>query len=461
MKRLKDIISILKKNDIQLIESYIENISRSNKKQLLLDFVVHNNSKDKTHTSIGFNNNSSCIRKLEERLISDIEDVILLRFNKRQINNLYEKNKSDVISFLLLAHYYIQNNLLSEAYLKFRKAKKIIRKYDFPLLELIYQQLWCNYLECLENKNLENELEKLSKIIAKYKYLNQLKIRREKKLFKTKENIETSKNTHDFHFYTICFQKLTEIDGLIENNAIKEAEDEAKSLLVDFTSNYTSIPVDLIIDAWLQMVRINFLLQKYVTNKSILTRIKAMSFNSVTLKNKYLSLNFINNFKLGEYEMCRHILKYINTNYRNRNALSGNNFIQWKYFDICLLFVRKEYHKVLKYIASLSTGESKSHERYINIKIIELYTLALLNYENILYTKILSLERILEKSGDYKYDKYSNLINRVEKISSGKTNASNRNKKDDSSDNLNFELIPFEYFENEYLKCRNNLQVAI
>ena len=462
MKRLKDIINILKRNDIQLVESYIENISRSNKKQLLLDFAIHNNSKCKTDPSANFYGNASNIKKLEERLITDIEDVILLRFNKGQTNDLYEKNKLDAISFLLLAHYYMQNDLLSEAYLKFRRVRKIIEKYDFPLLELIYQQLWCNYLECQENNNLENELEKLSRKVSEYKYLNHLKIKRERKLLINEEDIEVPKNIDGSQFYIVCFRRLTEIDRLIEKNAIKEAEDKAKSLLADFTTNYVSIPIDIIIDAWLQMVKINFLLQKYASNKSILTRIKAMSLKSAALKNKYFALNFINNFRLGEYEMCRCILKNVNANYRNWTPRSGNNFIQWRYFDICLLFMRKEYHKVLECIKSLPVEESKLHERYINIKIIELYTLALLNDEDILHTKILSLERILEKSGDCKYHKYSTLITKVEKMSIGEMNvAPGKIKKDDFSDNKIFELIPFEYFVNEYFKCKNNVQIAV
>ena len=172
-------------------------------------FAIHNNSKCKTDPSANFYGNASNIKKLEERLITDIEDVILLRFNKGQTNDLYEKNKLDAISFLLLAHYYMQNDLLSEAYLKFRRVRKIIEKYDFPLLELIYQQLWCNYLECQENNNLENELEKLSRKVSEYKYLNHLKIKRERKLLINEEDIEVPKNIDGSQFYIVCFRRLT------------------------------------------------------------------------------------------------------------------------------------------------------------------------------------------------------------------------------------------------------------
>ncbi len=465
MNRIKNVLETLKKTEIHLIGHYIRCISRSNKKLLLLNLVTNQNLKDVNQASILLydNKHSINIKKLEERLLSDIEDVILLRYSKRETDNLYEKNKSDVISFLLLANYYIHNNLLSEAYLKLHKVKKILGKQDLPLLEVIYQQLWCNYLECLEDEKLENELEKLSGSITEYNYLNQLKIQREKRIFQETENkLVMSDNTSGHHFYTICSRKLTRIEKLIDNNEINEAENESRSLLTNLTANCKLIPVELIIDVWMQIVKINLLHKKYISNKPIFARIKTISFNSAMLKNKYLFLNFLNHFKLGEYELCSHIIKYVDADLKIRDTPSNTKSIQWEYFDICLYFMRKEYHKVLKSITLLATREITTYVLYINIKIVELYTLALLNHgEDALCPRIVVLKREIKKPGAYKTDKYSNLVYRIEKVCSNGKNVMKGIPDDYSSDVLNFELIPFEYFEDEYIKLRHKYQVAI
>jgi len=463
MNRIKNVLGVLKRRDILIVRNYVRFTSRSPQKMLLLNSVTNQNLREENQIPfLLYKKHPDNIKKLEERLLSDIEDVIMLRYNKRETNNLYEKNKSEAISFLSLAGYYIQNGLLSEAYLKLRKVKKILGKHDLPLLELVYQQLWCNYLECMGDKDLENELVKLSVVIAEYNYLNQLKTEREKRIFKEKKNSLALSNTSEYHFYTICFCQITQIEELIENNEIRKAENKSKSLLASLTTNCKLIPMELIIEVWLQIIKINLLYEKYTSNKSIFERIKTMSFNSVILKNKYLFLNFINHFKLGEYESCSHIIKYVDADLKIKNIPSGNNSVQWEYFDICLFFMRKEYLKVLKSISSLLNKKITTYVLYINIKIVELYTLALLNYgECTLYPRIVSLKRAIKKTEAYKPDKYFNLIYRIEKICSDKQYIKAGNQDEYFSDILNFELISFEYFEDEYIKLRHKYQVAI
>lgn len=460
MDRIKNILSILKKTDINLIKNYVRCIARSNKKQLMLDYIINQKTTDEVLLLLNEKHTTN-LKKIEERLLSDIEDVILLRLRKKETNNLYEKNRTDVIVSLLLADYYITNDITSEACLKLSKVKKILDKHEFPLLELIYRQLLCTYLEGEGDKKLEDELLKLSETIVEFNYLNRLKIKRENKNLNTDDNesllCETNMSGH--LFITICYRKLTEIEVFIKKKEIDNAEEEARSLLATFTTKYKSIPTELIIEVWLQIIKINILRKSYSSNKLIFERINIMNYNSVSLKNKCLCLNFINHFQLGEYDLCSYILKYADIDSKIRNVRNKKNTSQWDYFEMCLLFMRKEYGKVLKCIDLLVNEKNISEIILVNTKTVEIYTLALLRKnKNVLYQKMVALKCLF---GDMGNDKYLKIVCNIEKICSLGKYSSNEILKEYSQDILNCELIPFVYFKNEYIKLNSTVKTMV
>ena len=236
MNRIRNILNSFKKSEFNIIEKYIQFNSRSEKKTSLLHLIKNNGVVDETALSIHlYNKSTNNIKKLKERLLIDIEDVILMRLGKADSPNNYGKTEFEVIAALSLTYYYLQNGLLSEVCIKLRKIDKLLQKHESIFLEVIYRQLLCNYLERINDNNLENELNKLSDILQENIYLTELRLKRNFNFPTIKVPGQSLNYENGYRFYTACFEQLTQIKFLIERGETLNAEEKCEPLYQNLT----------------------------------------------------------------------------------------------------------------------------------------------------------------------------------------------------------------------------------
>ena len=221
MNSIQNIIYTLKKSDILVIEMYLKKISKSDKKLKLFKLIVNNKLIDEKAASILiYGKYTYTIRKLKERLLQDIEDVIILRYNKNSSSNLYNKNEINTISFLIHAQYYLKHGLLSEADKKLKKAKKLIDEHNFVFLASFYYQLSCEYLDQVSSPYLRDELIASINNFSELKYIQKLKLTNSQ-FDSGQENstlISNLKPDKEIGFYSTCLDRLTQLKFLIFTN---------------------------------------------------------------------------------------------------------------------------------------------------------------------------------------------------------------------------------------------------
>ena len=153
------------------------------------------------------------------------------------------------------------------------------------------------------------------------------------------------KTDKEFGFYSTCLDRLTQLKFLICTNDIEKADYLYNSLYDDTTYNMSRIPLALYVEILLQKIKINILKKSFEENKSLFTNIKSLCFSTDKLSNEFLELRFINNFLLGAFDQCKNIIFYFFLEKNFKTNLSPDIVNKWRYFYICLNFIKKIYKK--------------------------------------------------------------------------------------------------------------------
>ena len=475
MKSILNIIHTLKKSDIQFIKMYLKNTNKSDKKLKLFKLIEKDKLIDESAASILlYGKVTNNIRKLKERLLQDIEDVLVIRLNKNNTDNAYNKNEINAISLLLHAQYYLKNGLLAETNKKLKKVKKIIEEHNFVFLSSTYYQISCEYLEQINGSGIEEELVESINNLKELKHIQLLKLTNswvDSQQSKSPQNSKL-KSENVFGFYSTCLKKLTQLKLLICSNELTKAEFIYDSLYEETTYNMNQVPLVLYVEILLQKIKINILKKSYAANEDLFTNIKSLCFNSEKLSNDFLELRFINNFLLEQYDHCKNIVFYFFTDKNIKSNLSSNIVNRWKYFDICLSFMKKEYKNVIELINQLPSQSSAVPRMQINVRILEYYSLLLLNDDGLILKNYNSIRKLFNQLDNRSITRYEYVLERI--INLSEIQAGNLTYNRDSNimrltndfispaqDILGFELIPIELIEDKIVCKNKRLQYVI
>lgn len=461
MNRIIKIIRNLSRKEIQIIEKYISFTSKSKKKYLLFSLLKDEKrySEEDISTIIFGKMSLLNLKKLEERLLQDIEDVILLNYNKLNFDNSYENDQSNTVVLLLFAEYYLKNGLYSEAYKKLRKANKIITDHNFVFLESIYYQLYCEYLSLTGNKSIDSSLIDSIHVLSELQYIQNLK------LCDLKGDPEILKNENELlpvfsgdikrGDYTKCLSRLTQLKHLIYFRKADKAEKIFNSIIKCKEDWLNKIPLEMYADILLQKVKINILKASYEENLKLIETIKRLGINSGNTFYEYLKMRFLNSYILGYYDICKSISFSFFSEKKNKGNITEETTNQWIYFNICLAFVNGQNASVLKMISQFPGYNSLDKDICLNIRILEIYLLILLDREDLATLKLATVKNIHSQINipikiRYKYVIYK-LDNFLEKQNSYLFRQNpfvfEVNDQVPKQDYLGMELVTFEMFE--------------
>ena len=459
MNKIHNILNSLKKNEITIIEKYLSLNSRSEKKKALLHLITTERITDETALAIRlYGKPTNTIKKLKERLLSDIEDVILMRQVRSDSLSVYRKVESEVIRSLLVTFYYLQNGLLPEAEFKLKKISKLLSNHDSILLEVIYRDLYCNYLGRTNSERLDDELSNLSNLLLEYVFFNKLKTTNVDhfsrfRLDKMSSDNSLSNYDEDNRFYTTCFKQLVQIKFLLSRNEILPADKKLAVLYKNLDNSCNRIPPEMIVDAIIQRIKINIIKGNFQKNDELLRQIRAISITDESLTHEYLSLKFINLFKQRQYELCQSLLKYFNTDLKLRNSLNRTIYARWQYFNSCLLFIKQDFSKLHKLISLFPGKPIANYSLHVNMKLVEIYSFITQNKLDLALIKIASLKQNMGKFSLENIKRYNYIIDKLEAICNSSVTKANDYGSVPGEDILNLELIPVEFIENQ-LKIR-------
>jgi hypothetical protein len=477
MNRILRIIKIFSKKEIQIIEKYISSSSKSKKRYLLFKLLREDRKYTEEELSnlifgkISLNN----LKKLEERLLQDIEDVILLFFNKSISSNTYEQDKLNTVTLMLTAQFYLQNGLYSETYKKLRKAKKLINDHNLIFLDNIYFQIYCDYLNRTCNNNLGSNLKESLNVLSELQFIHGLKING----LKINPEIPSLENDISPVFegdikigdYSKCLSKLTQIKYLIYNGKVDKAEMIYNSVLSTKDDWINKVPLEMYVEILLQKIKINIINESFAENVKLIENIKKIGINSEKNIFEYLKIRFINFFFLGYYDVCKSITFYFFSDKKIKGNISDEITYQWIYFNICLAFINGQHADVLKMISQFPGQTSSDKNICLNIRILEIYLLTLLGNEEIAFSKILSIKQMLSQVDIPAKNRYNYLTYRLYNFIGERSQVFlprqslytiNYNDADPvpKQDYLGMELISFETFESMMKNKIKKFQIA-
>ena len=417
MNSIVEIINSFNKNDIHVLEKYIQIISKSDKKQLLFKLIRKNRNIDKILTSSVPESgvHSGNIRKLKERLQKDVEDVIFLRMTKNNPENKYYQNYMNAVSSLVLVQYYMQQGLLNEAYKKLKKAHKMIRESNLVFLEFNFYQLQYEYLQRTGGDGIEHNIEKSLTVLSELRLIQQLKLDNLNinSIHKVDEEWLINRKNKSDGFFTNYFSKLLLLKHYLLVGETVKGNLICDELVENYHQNPDKIPPGIYIETLLQKLKINILNDRLDSNLVLISDIKKIKIDSEFQLLEFLQLRFINRFLAGDYSICRNIMFYLSTNERLSRAISEEVKNQWEYFTICVEFVNGRLGNVLKLISQLPGQSSISDNVCINVRIVEIYSLILLGKDELLSGKLVSVKNLIKRLELNRYDRYKYLIDRL------------------------------------------------
>ncbi|HNW49660.1 MAG TPA: hypothetical protein PKH79_01175 [Prolixibacteraceae bacterium] len=447
------------------MERHISSSSKSGKKHLLFKLLRDGNKKNEEELSKAIFGKVSPtnLKKLEDRLLLDIEDAILLNYGKFKTSTNYDLDKSNTITQLLLAQYYLQNGLYPEAYKKMRKSKKIIDHHNFIFLESIYYQLYCDYLSCTGNKEIEKNLIDSLRVLSELQFIQSIRLNglkpRSTDLMIENNLLPVINNDTRQGDYTKCLTKLTQLKHLIDTGKTEKANTIYNSMITDSECWLDKIPTEMYVEILLQKVKINIADGAFKENLTLIDHIKNLDINSKNSFYEYLRLRFINYFALGLYDVCKNISFFFFSDKKEKGNISESITSQWFYFNICLAFIKEQYTTALKMILQFPRFTGTNNILHINIRIIEIYLSLIENRNHSVDSKIQSVKQIVTQTEMARKNRYGYLIDKLENykeenhsfsLTAERNKTSTINKAQDGvpkQDFLGMELIPFEMFE--------------
>jgi hypothetical protein len=477
MNRILRIIKIFSKKEIQIIEKYISSTSKSKKRYLLFKLLREERkyTEEEISNLIFGNISLDSLKKLEERLLLDIEDVILLFFKKSIISNSYEQDKLNTITLLLTGQFYLQNGLYSETYKKLRKAKKLINDHNFIFLDHIYFEIYGDYLNRTCNNSLGSTLKESLNVLSELQYihglkLNGLKINPEISSLES-NNPPVLEGDIKIGDYSKCLSKLTQIKYLIYNGKAEKAEIIYNSVLSAKDDWINKVPHEMYVEILLQKVKINIINESFVENIKLIENIKKIGIISDKNIFEYLKIRLINFFILGHYDVCKSISFYFFSDKKIKGNISNEITYQWIYFNICLAFINGQHADVLKMISQFPGYTYSDKNISLNIRILEIYLLTLLGRDEIAFSKILSIKQFLLQIDIPTKNRYNYLMDRICEFIGERSqeflplqSLFTANFKDANTvpkqDYLGMELISFEMFESMMKIKMKKIQIA-
>lgn len=476
MNRIVRIIKNLKKKEIQIIEKYITDLPKSKKKALLFSLLREEKrlSDEEIAATIFGKPSLLNLKKLEDRLLQDIEEVLILNFYKSNSENLYEHKKSNTIMLLLLSQYYLQNGLYSETYKKLRKAKRIISDHNFIFLESIYLQLYCDYLYHTGNKDLDLNLVDSIHVLSELQFIQNLKLNN----INVKPEILKIENellpVFDGNItkgdYSKCLSKLSQLKHLIYFGRVEKAELIFNSLLSNRTEWIDKIPNDMYADILLQKVKINILKEAFTENPQWLEEIRNLGLTIGNTCNEFMKMRFLNSFILGQYDICKSISFSFFSDKKTKGNITEEITNLWIYFNICLAFAGGQNVSVLKMISQFPGYNSCDKNLCLNIRLIELYLLIILDKEEIALSKLQAVKNILAQTDFSTKERYNYLINKLNALLDKQSNLLSGQCSSVSSleindqvpqqDYLGMEVVSFRMFESALKNKERKFQIA-